>query len=66
MATGMVKVVFVDDDFRRMLRSDMAHLQRLIDTGKLGRHKVPYKDKTINVEISKKDGTIYVKKIRVM
>jgi hypothetical protein len=49
-----------------MLRSDMAHLQRLIDTGKLGRHKVPYKDKTINVEISKKDGTIYVKKIRVM
>jgi len=49
-----------------MLRSDMAHIRRLVDTGKFGKHKVPYKDKTINVEIVKKGDTIYVKKTRVM
>ncbi|OPY39254.1 MAG: hypothetical protein A4E35_00021 [Methanoregula sp. PtaU1.Bin051] len=62
----MAKVVFVDDDFRRMLRSDMQHVQRLVDAGKFGKHKVPYKDKIINIEIVKKEGTIYVKKVRVM
>ncbi len=62
----MAKVVFVDDDFRRMLRSDLQHIQRLVDTGKFGRHKVPYKDKTINVDIVQKEGTIYVRRVRVM
>jgi hypothetical protein len=61
----MVKVVFVDDDFRRMLRSDLQHIQRLVDNAKFGKHKVPYKDKTINVEIVKKGDTVYVKKLRV-
>lgn len=62
----MAKVVFVDDDFRRMLRADLQHVQRLIDNGKFGKHKVPYKDKTINIEIVRKGDTIYVKKMRVM
>lgn len=62
----MVKVVYVDDDFRRMLRSDLQHIQRLVDAGKFGRHKVPYKDKTINIEIVKKGDTVSVKKLRVM
>lgn len=62
----MVKVVYVDDDFRRMLRSDLQHIQRLVDAGKYGRHKVPYKDKTINIEIVKKGDTVSVKKLRVM
>ncbi len=61
----MVKVVYVDDDFRRMLRSDLQHIQRLVDNGKFGRHKVPYKDKTMNIEIVKKGDTISVRKLRV-
>ncbi len=60
----MAKVVFVDDDFRRMLRSDLQRIQRLVDEGKFGKHKVPYKDKTINIEIIKKGDTISVKKQR--
>jgi hypothetical protein len=62
----MSNVVFIDDDFRRMLRTDMQHLQRLIDRGKFGKHTIPYKGATIKVEITKKDNTIVVKKIRIM
>lgn len=62
----MVKVVYVDDDFRRMLRSDLQQIQRLVDIGKFGKHKVPYKDKTMNIEIVKKGDTVYVRKVRVM
>lgn len=61
----MAKVVYVDDDFRRMLRGDLQHVQRLVDAGKYGKHKVPYKDKTINIEIVKKGDTVYVKRVRV-
>jgi len=61
----MGKVVFVDDDFRRMHRSDLQHVQRLVDAGKFGKHKVPYKDKTINIEIIKKGDTVTVRRLRV-
>ena len=61
----MAKIVFVDDDFKRMLRSDLLHIQRLADAGKFGKHTVPYKDKTIRIEIIKKGDTISVKKVRV-
>jgi len=57
----MATVVFVDDDFRRMPRADMAKLQRIIASGKYGVHKVPFKDKMINVEIKKQDDKITVK-----
>ncbi|GEM_PF-581395 len=61
----MVKTEYVGDDFRRMLRSDLQHIQRLVDAGKFGKHKVPYKDKTINIEIAKKGDTVVVKRLRV-
>ena len=61
----MGKIVFVDDDFKRMLRSDLLHIQRIAEAGKYGRHTVPYKDKMIKIEITKKGDTISVKKVRV-
>ena len=61
----MATVVFVDDDFRRMTRSDMAKLQRLIASGKFGVHKVLFKEKAINVEIKKQGDKILVKILRV-
>jgi hypothetical protein len=61
----MGKLVFVDDDFKRMLRSDILRIQRLAEAGKFGKHTVPYKDKMIKIEIAKKGDTISVKKVRV-
>ncbi len=62
----MTKTVFVDDDFRRMPRADMAKLQRLIDEKKFGVHEVSYGDKKIKVSIKKTGDTIQVKIFRVM
>jgi len=62
----MATVVFVDDDFRRMSRADMAKLQRIIAAGKYGVHKVTFNDKQVNVEIKKRDDKIQVKIVRVM
>ena len=62
----MSKTVFVDDDFRRMARADMAKLQRLIDEKKTGVHEVSYGDKKIKVSIKKAGDTIQVKIFRVM
>ena len=60
----MGKVVYVDDDFRRMPRSDMQKLQRLVDAKKTGIHEVSYKDKKIKVEISRKGDDIVVRRWR--
>jgi hypothetical protein len=57
----MTTVVFVDDDFRRMPRTDMAKLQRIIASGKYGVHKISFKDKEINVEIKKQGDKILVR-----
>ena len=57
----MATVVFVDDDFRRMPRADMAKLQRIIASGKSGVHKVSFKDREINVEIKKQGDKILVR-----
>jgi hypothetical protein len=62
----MATVVFVDDDFRRMSRTDMAKLQRIIASGKYGVHKVSYNDKQINVEIKKTGDKIQVKIARII
>jgi hypothetical protein len=62
----MATVVFVDDDFRRMSRMDMAKLQRIIASGKCGVHKVSYNDKQINVEIKKTGDKIQVKIARII
>jgi len=61
----MATVVFVDDDFRRMPRADMVKLQRIIASGKLGKQRVSYKDREINVEIKKQGDKITVKIIRI-
>ena len=62
----MSTVVFVDDDFRRMPRADMAKLERIIASGKYGVHKISIKDKQINVEIKKQGDKIQVKIARVI
>jgi len=59
----MTTVVYVDDDFRRMPRADMAKLQKLVASGKYGVHKVAYKDKQINVEIKKQGDKVQVKMV---
>ncbi len=61
----MTTIVYVDDDFRRMPRADMAKLQKLIASGKYGIHKVAYKDKQINMEIKKQGDKIQVKIVRI-
>ena len=62
----MATVVFVDDDFRRMPRADMAKLERIIASGKYGVHKISFKEKQVNVEIKKQGDKILVKLSRVM
>jgi hypothetical protein len=62
----MATVVFIDDEFKRMPRADMAKLERIIASGKYGIHKVSFKDKPINVEIKKLGDKIQVKISRVM
>jgi hypothetical protein len=62
----MATVVFVDDDFRRMPRADMAKLERIIASGKYGIHKVSFNGKQINVEIKKQGEKIQVKISRLM
>ena len=61
----MSKTVFLDDDFRRMARTDMAKLQRLIDEKKFGIHEVSYGDRKVKVSIKKNGDTIQVKIFRV-
>jgi len=61
----MATVVFVDDDFRRMPRADMARLQRLIAAGKYGVHRVAFGDRQINVELKKQGDKIVVRISRI-
>lgn len=60
----MGKVVYEGDDFRRMLRTDMIALQRIVDAKKTGIFEVTYKDKKIKVEIKKKGDDIIVRRWR--
>ena len=60
----MGKVLYEGDDFRRMLRTDMLALQRLVDAKKFGIFEVAYKDTKIKVEIKKKGDDIIVKRWR--
>jgi len=63
----MVKVTYEGDDFKRMHRTDLLALQRLVDAKKYGIHEVKYKDTTIKVEIKKKGlSDIVVKRFRAM
>ena len=62
----MVKVIYEGDDFKRMHRTDMASLQRLVDAKKFGIHEITYKETKIKVEIKKKGDDIIVKRFRAM
>jgi hypothetical protein len=60
----MGKVLYEGDDFKRMHRTDMLALQRLVDSKKTGIFEVAYKDTKIKVEIRKKGDDIIVKRWR--
>jgi hypothetical protein len=60
----MTNVVFVDDDFRRMPRTDMAKLQRIIASGKYGVYKVSFGDRIVNIEVKKQGDKIMVRLTR--
>ncbi|MGA2104612.1 hypothetical protein [Methanoregula sp.] len=62
----MTTVVFVDDDFRRMPRTDMAKIQRIIASGKFGVHKVSFGDRTVNIEVKKQGDKIMVRISKVI
>jgi len=60
----MVKVIYEGDDFKRMLRTDLQKLERLIESKKFGIVEVDYKEGKIKVEIKKKGNDIVVKRWR--
>jgi hypothetical protein len=60
----MGKVVYEGDDFKRMHRTDLIALQRLVDAKKFGIFEVSYKETKIKVEIKKKGDDIIVKRFR--
>ena len=62
----MVKVIYEGDDFKRMPRSDMIALERLVASGKMGIDEVKYKDTKFKVEIKKKGMDIVVKRFRAI
>ncbi len=62
----MGKVIYEGDDFRRMLRTDMLALQRIVDARKFGIHEIKYKDTKIKVEIKKRGDDIVVTRFRTI
>jgi hypothetical protein len=63
---GMGKVIYEGDDFKRMHRTDLLALQRLVDTKKFGIFEVAYKETKIKIEIKKKGEDIIVKRFRAI
>ena len=62
----MVKVIYDGDDFKRMLRTDLQKLERLVESKKIGIFEVDYKEGKIKVEIKKKGDAIVVKRFRAI
>jgi hypothetical protein len=62
----MGKVIYEGDDFKRMLRTDLQKLERLVGAKKFGVFEVDYKEGKIKVEIKKKGDDIVVKRWRPM
>jgi hypothetical protein len=60
----MGNVIYEGDDFKRMMRTDMLKLQRLVDAKKTGIFEVDYKEGKIKVEIKKRGDDIIVKRWR--
>ena len=57
-------MVYEGDDFKRMLRTDLQKLERLVESKKLGIVEIDYKEGKIKVEIKKKGNDIVVKRWR--
>ena len=57
----MVKIIYEGDDFKRMMRTDLQKLERLVDAKKFGIFEVDYKEGKIKMEIKKKGSDIVVK-----
>ena len=62
----MGKVIYEGDDFKRMHRTDLLALQRLVDAKKFGIFEVAYKETKIKIEIKKKGEDIIVKRFRAI
>jgi hypothetical protein len=62
----MGKVIYEGEDFKRMLRTDMSTLQRIVESKKTGIFEVPFRDKKIKVEITKKGDDIVVRRLRMV
>jgi len=63
----MVKITYEGDDFKRMHRSDLHAVERLVEQKKFGIHEIKYKDTTIKIEIKKKGMMdIVVKRFRAI
>ncbi len=60
----MVKVIYEGDDFKRMLRTDLQKLERLVDAKKFGIFEVDYKEGKIKIEIKRKGTDVVVKRWR--
>jgi len=60
----MVKVIYDGDDFKRMLRTDLQKLERLVESKKFGIFEIDYKEGKIKVEIKKKCSDVVVKSWR--
>jgi hypothetical protein len=61
----MGTVIYEGDDFKRMHRTDMNALKRLVETRRIGIFDVDYKDRKIKVEIKRRGDDIVVKRYRV-
>ncbi len=61
----MGKVIYDGEDFKRMLRTDMSALQKIVESKKTGIFEVPFRDKKIKVEIVKKGDDIVVRRLRM-
>jgi len=62
----MGTVVYEGGDFKRMLRSDLAGIEKLVAAKKFGIFEVPFRDKKIKIEITKKGDTTIVKRHRAV
>ena len=62
----MVKIIYEGNDFKRMMRTDLQKLERLVDAKKFGIFEVDYKEGKIKVEIKKKGDAIVVKRFRAI
>ena len=62
----MGKVIYDGEDFKRMLRTDMSSLQRIVESKKTGIFEVPFRDNKIKVEILKKGDDIIVRRVRMV